>query len=216
MRNRLTSWLGLLLLSGMALPQASLGFETRYNLQAVDNTILPGYQRLATETTALSEQTRGFCQQPGDQGLQQLREQYHLAMDSWQFIQTVHLGPVEEKLRSHRLQFWPDKRQSVSRHLANLLDRADPASLEAEAFAKGSVALQGFSALERLLFATDSQASEFSTDRPRAYQCQVMLAITRNMAAIAQELVTEWQTREPSHRDLIAGAARGNQAYGDS
>lgn len=206
----------LLMLCCFGFPQASLADETRYNLQAVDNTILPGYQRLAAETATLSEQTLDFCRQPGDQALQQLRRQFHLAMDSWQFAQTVRLGPVEQQLRGYRLQFWPDKRQSVSRHLAKLLEQADPANLEPEAFAKGSVALQGFSALERLLFATDSQASEFNPDGPKSYQCQVMLAITRNMAGVAEELVAGWLTESPPHRDLIAGAARGNQAYGDS
>ena len=216
MRAKLVPWLGLLLLPGMLLPQACLSFETAYNLRAVDNTILPGYQRLADETAALAKQTLVFCQQPSDPDLHRLQEQFHLSMDSWQFIQTVRLGPIEEKLRGYRLHFWPDKRQSVSRHLAKLLNKADPETLKSEAFAKGSVALQGFSALERLLFAADNQPGEFSSDGPKAHHCQVMVAITRNMTGIAREIAAEWQTMKPSHRDLIASAARGNQAYADS
>lgn len=216
MRNRLRSWLGLLLLSGMLSPQAGLGIESDYNLQAVDNTILPGYLRLADETAALSKQTLGFCQQPADPDLHQLQEQFHLSMDSWQFIQTVRFGPVEEKLRGYRLHFWPDKRQSVNRHLTKLLNNAVPQALNSEAFAKGSVALQGFSALERLLFAADNQAGRFRTDGPKAYHCQLMVAITRNMAGIARDMSAEWQTMKPSHRHLIASAARGNPAYADS
>ncbi len=204
------------MLSGLGLSLTIQADETRYNLQAVDNTILPGYERLAERTQQLAQETRSFCQQPRGTGLQQLREHYHRAMDSWQFVQTIRLGPIEESLRGYRLQFWPDKRQSVSRHLASLLEQANPDALEPRTFAKGSVAVQGFSALERLMFDAESQAGDFSPTGSKAYHCQVMRAITGNMAGIAQELVEQWQTRNPSQRDLIAGAARGNATYADS
>lgn len=206
----------LLMLCCIGLPQPVLSDETRYNLQAVDDTILPGYQRLEKLTALLAQQSQAFCKQPSESGLQQLQADYHRAMDSWQFIQVVRFGPIEDSLRGYRLQFWPDKRQSVSRHLAKLLDKAEADALDPENFARGSVALQGFSALERLLFEKDLQAGQLRASAPKAYHCQVMVAISHNMAQIARELLDEWQTNKPAYRDLIASAPRGNAAYADS
>jgi predicted lipoprotein len=133
-------------------------------------------------------------------------------MDSWQFIQPIRLGPIEQELRSYRLQFWPDKRQSVSRHLDMLLEKADPDALRPDAFAQGSVALQGFSALERLLFQPEIDAARFTTAHDGEFSCDLIMAISHNMADIARETAGQWR----SHRQLIATAARGNAAYADS
>ncbi|MEJ2455187.1 MAG: imelysin family protein [Candidatus Thiodiazotropha sp.] len=204
----------LLLLIG--LPVVCPAGEVQYNLKAVDNYILPGYTQLSERTQKLAEQTEHFCRQPDPDDLGRLRESYHLAMDSWQFMQPIRLGPSEQELRSYRLQFWPDKRQSVSRHLAELLDKADAEALKADAFAKGSVAVQGFSALERLLFASDLEAGAYSSTEAGQYRCRVMVAITRNLARIAREMTDEWQSGDASHRQLVASSATGNAVYADS
>ena len=213
---RALPWNGLLLLLAGCSPSLGLSGETRYNLQAVDAYILPGYTRLAERTQALAQQAERFCQHPDDSGLQQLREHYRLALERWQFIQPIQLGPIEQKLRSYRLQFWPDKRQSVSRHLAELLDKTDDEALEADNFASGSVAVQGFSALERLLFSADDGPSAFTASETGHQRCRVMRAISRNMADISLQVLNEWQSGESPHRQLVATAATGNAAYRDS
>jgi predicted lipoprotein len=213
--HRTAPWQRLLLLIAW-LPSLGLADETRYNLKAVDDYILPGYAQLAERNDRLAQQADRFCHQPDERGLRQLHEAYHLAMDSWQFIQPIRLGPIEQALRSYRLLFWPDKRQSVSRHLATLLDKSDPNALKQDNFAKGSVAVQGFSALERLLFSPSISVEDFAAPDSGEFRCRVILAITRNLADIAHAVVKEWRSGDHSHRALIASAARGNAAYADS
>ncbi len=203
----------MLLLGGLSL--VSTADERHYNLQAVDDYILPGYAQLEARTRQLAQETARFCPQPDATGLQRLRELYHLAMDSWQFIQPVRIGPIEQELRGYRLQFWPDKRHSVSRHLTRLLEQADTEALNADDFARGSVAVQGFSALERLLFEPGVEAQRFGSSDDGRFRCRLMLAITRNLAGIVRQLSAQWRPGEASHRELIASAVLGNSAYAD-
>lgn len=207
--------IGLLVLFLASLPGTGRCDETTYNLKAIDGYILPGYARLAVTSEQLAKEMRSFCHTPDEDRWSQARAAYHQAMDSWQYIQVIRFGPIEHSLRGYRMQFWPDKRQSVSRHLARLLDKPDPNALEPQTFANASVALQGFSALERLLFDPDTLSGEFGQSGTNAFHCQLMQAITRNMAGIAKALLSEWQKGASSHRALIASASLGNKAYAD-
>jgi predicted lipoprotein len=209
-------WQSLLLLLLIGLPSYGYPGETRYHLYAVDRYVLPGYLQLNEQIEHLARNAVAFCRAPDEEGLQRVRRAYHLAMDSWQFIQPIRFGPIEKALRGYRLQFWPDKRQSVGRHLATLLEKADSNALKQRTFAKGSVAVQGFSALERLLFESDTTAKTFTPSTDGGFRCQVVVAISQNLTEIAHSLVREWWSDTPTHRQLIATADRGNAAYGNS
>ncbi len=213
--RRTTPWRSLALLLGALLLLAHAG-EEQYNLMAVDDYVLPAYAALVEATGALAEQSEGFCRKPDEASLAALRQRYHRAMDAWQYVQPVRLGPIEQELRAYRIQFWPDKRQSVNRHLSELLARSDEDALKPRNFARSSVAVQGFSALERLLFETGITAAAFSGAEQARFRCRLTVAITRNLHTVAREVVNGWERGEASHRQSIATAARGNAVYTDS
>ena len=190
--------------------------ESPFNLMAVDNFIIPGYRSMAESTNALHQAAEIFCQQPEESGLSMLHSRFHTAMDSWQRIQAIQIGPIEKRMRTFRIQFWPDKRGSVSRHLTSMLNKAEPALLEQQRFTNGSVAVQGFSALERLLFPLGTVAGKFSASPEGDFRCRLVESITENLSIISSSILDEWQTGKSSHRQLIATAAQGNARYNDS
>jgi hypothetical protein len=108
---------------------------------------------------------------------------------------------------------WPDKRGSVGKHLRRLLASGDYARLEPERFASGSVAVQGFSALERFLFSGDITTDSFGKSEQGRYRCAVLATITGNLCRMAAEVVEEWTAGEEPFRDFIATAAKGNAYY---
>lgn len=182
---------------------------TVHNLRAVDEYILPAYQQLGRATAALQQQTATFCAAPDEAGLEQLRQSYRDGMAAWQSVQQIRFGPIEYLTRAHRFQLWPDKRGTVRKHLAKLLAAQDSAALDADTFASGSVAVQGFSALERLLFGTNVSAGLFAADAAGRYRCQVVEAIGANLADMSAKLANEW----PDQRSFIATAHGGNDFY---
>lgn len=166
--------------------------------------ILPAYQQLAEQTNALDAAARAYCSEPSAPAMQQLRQRYRSAFVAWQGAQHLRFGPVQFLSREHRFALWPDKRGTVGKHLHRLIE--DPA-LQTAAFdiSHKSVAVQGFSALEQLLF---------GDVMPDAKACRVIAAIGANLYAMADGLVTDWSVGDEAYLRYFAEPGPGNPIYG--
>lgn len=176
---------------------------------------MPRYERLAAATGALDRRAAAFCTDPSASGLVGVRTSFHGAMDAWMGVQHLRFGPVQFLLRYDRLAFWPDKRNSGGRHLGALLAGRDPAALEPRAFARGSIAVQGFTALERLLYGRDGAAKFLEKGPEAAFRCAVLRAITGNLVGIAGGTLKDWRAGESAYRRVIESAGDGNAYYRD-
>ncbi|WNJ99760.1 imelysin family protein [Thalassospiraceae bacterium LMO-JJ14] len=155
-----------------------------------NNQIEPGYAHFAERAHVLEYETTVHCKNIHEApDMLAIRTAFHDAMDAWQAVQHFRHGAVAMDDRHARLQFWPDKRGVTERHLRKLL--AEPASPGlAQGIAGASVALQGFPALERLLF-DDAPLSQHLVGGEKAVRCRVAEAITHNIAGIAAVLKAE-------------------------
>jgi predicted lipoprotein len=179
------------------------------NDELVEHYVLPRYVAFAEAATALEDSLAQSC---GDGRIDEGEsvEAYHEAMDAWMAVQHLRFGPSELFLRAERLEFWPDKRGTVRRHLAQLLSDRNAEGLDPQFFANGSVAVQGFPALERLLF--DSDEVVWATP----YGCDLVKAIGRNIRTIAVGLSGDWRDGPQAYAAVIRGAADGNETYMDA
>ena len=185
----------------------------RLNEALATGYVVPRYEALAKATAELDEAARGFCAKPGRTILVELRRRYGDASDAWQRIQHVRFGPVEYFSRSSRFAFWPDPRNSVGRALEEALAKADAAALEPEAFGRGNVAVQGFPALERLLFAEGAEAALLVPGEAAARRCLVMRAVAGNLARMAADVHHEWTGGERPFLRVVAAAGTADSPY---
>ncbi|MCP5426010.1 MAG: imelysin family protein [Gammaproteobacteria bacterium] len=193
--------------------RAAVADDTQILVQTADQQIIPAYHKLAVSTAALQDSAQSFCADPSDDGLTALREAFHAGMDNWESVQYLRFGPVEFLLRGSRFELWPDTRGTVGKHLRQLLSDADPTSLEPMKFARGSVAVQGFSALEVLLFEDQAQAGLFGSNDAGRFRCAVVQAIARNLAEMAAGIEADWVDENQGHRRSFVTAEAGNDFY---
>lgn len=219
-------------------PEPAASDYRQLNLELVDQHVIPRYRQLSDATRQLEQHARQFCAAGPDtvQAEREALEQgWHQATDAWQAVQHIRFGPVELFMRSMRFSFWPDPRNTVGRQLDALLATADPAALDPQAFARGTIAVQGFPALERLLTADEplgaeagARASKDTTDAAR-YRCAVLVAITHNLSSMASDTLAGWLDGEgtaasggsaasaahslPAYRQVIADAAAEGGHY---
>lgn len=157
----------------------------------IETWLLPRYDALATATAAQAKAWAAFCPAPSAAGIAPLRDSYGKAADAWNAVEFVTFGPITLSLRADRISFFPDRRNAVSRGLAEIIADADPARLAPERFAQSSAAVQGLPALERLLY--DEGAAEALVSGPEAARrCALGSAIANNVATIASEIRTAW------------------------
>ena len=187
--------IGLLCLAASARADAPAD-EARFqafDLAMARDYLLPRYQALAAATAAQEKGWTAFCRQPTADGFAAMRTAFQDAMDAWMPLQHVRAGPASLKTRIERIYFWPERKNIVARQVGAMLQSADAAALAPERMATASVAVQGFPALQLLLYDGDDPARRFlSGDPPAAYRCAVAAAVTANLAAIAAQLVEDW------------------------
>ena len=196
---------------GFATPEAraqAADYEA-LNAAVVESYVLPRYAAFAETAAALDASLTRACAD-GRPTPDESAAAYHAAMDAWMAVQHLRFGPSELFLRAERIEFWPDKRGTVGRHLAQMTLEPKPEALEPQAFASGSVAVQGFPALERLLF--DSGDTDWATP----FGCALTLAIGRNLKSIAAALLSDWRDGENAYATTVLSAAVGNDRYFDA
>ena len=163
---------------------------TEVNLAVTDAHVIPSYQHFAQAAAALEAEAGRFCAAPSAEGLAALQEGFHQAMDGWQSVQHIQFGPITYFNWNFRIQYWPDDKGTGMRQLDALIAAKDPAVHEDEAFDRQSVGVQGFQALENLLF-DEMSLADLQGD---AYRCQVMQTIAANISEIASGAATRWES----------------------
>lgn len=151
--------------------------------------IVPAYQTLSERTFLLKREANRYCDAPTEERFITLKQAYTDAFISWQSAQHLRFGPVQYLSREHRYQLWPDKRGTVGKHLRTLMSSGELHNPDFDIRTK-SVALQGFSALERVLFG-DKQASK--------EQCILMSAIGGNLQEMSSGLLSNWVDGENAY-----------------
>lgn len=159
-----------------------------FNHATVNSFVIPFYQSLSTASQALQQSTQGLCQSPSQEALDNSIGDFHKTMDAWQSIQNITFGPIEFSMRSHSLQFWPDKKNHIGKHLGVLLASDDKTLLNEDKFQRASISVKGLPAIERILF-KQSALNELKANK---FHCDVLTTISQNVSTISTSLHSEW------------------------
>jgi predicted lipoprotein len=205
----------LLVLSLLAVSARAQSDDARY--QAFDvamarDYLLPRYQALVQATDKQEQSWAAFCRQPTADGFGTVRSAFQAAMDAWMPLQHVHTGPAALQTRIDRIYFWPERKNAVAKQLAALLQSGDAAALAPERLATASVAVQGFPALQLLLYDGDDPARLFlSGDSAAAFRCAYGTAVAHNLKTIAEQIVEGWTAAVGA---IAATPAQSGSEYG--
>lgn len=153
------------------------------------------YAQLSVAAERMEASASLFCQAPDAVLKERLMSDWLSAYQAWQAVRFVQFGPIEQNSRGWQLQFWPDRKNLVGRKV-NAWLKADT-SPDAEDIAKDSVAIQGFPAIEYLLY--DDAMDEQSLREPAG--CDLLQAISTHLADTSNALHRDWQAFGEHYRD---------------
>jgi predicted lipoprotein len=175
------------LLAGFAAAQPNTNW-TEVNLAVTDAHVIPSYNAFAAGAEELSASAASACANLTADSLAALQISFHHAMDGWQGVQHIQFGPITYFNWNFRIQYWPDDNGTGARQLSALIAAKDTAVLDDATFDRQSVGVQGFQALESLLF-DDASLADLQAD---SYRCQVVQTIAANIAEIATGVASRW------------------------
>jgi predicted lipoprotein len=188
---RLLSVTAILLCLGGAAETKAADYAS-FNQAYAAQVIAPAFQTLETQADEFSKTVAAICAAPDAAGIDKILAGFNAVADAWMSAQQFRLGPLSEGQRAERFAYWPEKRNIVQKQLFELLAANDPAKLTPESFAQASVAVQGVTALERLLFETGARDALTGGDQQKI-RCAVVTAIAVNLAAVAHEAAEGWK-----------------------
>lgn len=152
-----------------------------------------GYQQLANSADQLDQAAGRYCSSPSEGNRRQLEQDWKAAFRDWQAIRFVDFGPIEQASRAWQIQFWPDSKNLVARKVGYALKH--DAAIDERFVDAAGVALQGFPAIEYLLFDASQRGGE---TLPAARSCELLRAITAHLNTTTRSLAEDW-TRFSDH-----------------
>lgn len=167
---------------------------------AVNNHILPSYERLAQTAQTLETSAANDCsfQSP------ELRAAYHQAFDAWIAISHLRFGPSEVDNRAFAMAFWPDKKAFTPKALTRLINDQDPIVDTPHEYARTPISGRGFFALDMLMY--DPRYAEETE-----YSCRLLRAITVDISDVSDAILADWQGEYAAY--LLDAGSTTNPVY---
>lgn len=203
-KNNVATIYMLRILSVLALVMMSVGCERvspeEKWVSALSTRIAADYADLFHHSQLLVESANRFCEAKRQSGdgtvalsaeLSTVQIEWRRTMGAWQHIQWVRFGPMVENNDDWKIQFWPDKKNIVSRKVQQILDRE--IKIDQQVVADASVVVQGLSALELLLFDAEYVALFDQNAEPSDRQCQLIVAIGQQLVSTIERVKSQWQ-----------------------
>ncbi len=181
----------------------------KLNYSAVMNHVLPLYETFAEKSEALELKSADFCNKKTN--LFAVRASYISATHAWQRVQHIRFGPIEYDMRHPRIQTWPDRSNIGTKQLNRLLKNNDSEAISQERLHRGSTALQGIPAVERLLYGKEN--GFFNQQGDAGYQCSALIAITQHLADTARKTQIDWTGGIPDYQQELLRPGTHDKIY---
>lgn len=189
-------------------PDTDLNAEfALYLTDLTDNHIIPAYAEFQTKTQTLQTQSHSFCtaNAANNSDLTNFKQSWVEAVQAWQKIQWLNLGPVLDETRSLRIQFWEPGTTAVEDGVEALLLRQGE-TIDADLISGVNVGAQGIPALEYLLYPQSSNESLLNASNKNK-RCEVAIAIADNLFNMSSDIHNQWLTSGGNYREtLITGS----------
>jgi predicted lipoprotein len=160
-----------------------------------DNIVIPAYQGLNTNLSALATAKDTFITTPNQANLDALRSAWLTAYKSWQHVEAFNIGKAEEILYSFQMNIYPVSTTDVENNIAaGNYDLTHPNNNDAV----------GFPALDYMLYglgATDTDILEKYTTNAASSKYKTYLTdLVNQMQMLTQEVLSDWTT---TYRDTF-------------
>lgn len=156
---------------------------------AVNQVIRPGMAEFRREASELESAMSALCASPSAERLDIAQDRFAQGAIAYGQIEFIRIGPLMEDNRADRLLFYPDRRGVGLRQVQAILAEQDPGATSAAGLAQKSVAVQGFGALEFVLYGTGWEDLRTNAGQ---FRCRYGAAIAANISKIADAIVSGW------------------------
>ncbi|MEZ5855924.1 MAG: imelysin family protein [Hyphomicrobiaceae bacterium] len=159
--------------------------------QMLECHIQPGYNAVQAKAAMLKSTLAQACAAHDGAALGAVRSAYRDALLAWSHVEHLRFGPVVDDNIFERIVFWPDRQGIGVRQVRKILAAKDASATDVASLHKKSVAVQGYTALEVLLYGKVSD--QLMADNPAGrHACGYATAIASNVSTMIDDVVAGW------------------------
>jgi predicted lipoprotein len=163
-----------------------------------DNIIIPAYQNLNSDLTALSTAKDNFVATPNQANLDALRSAWLTAYKAWQYVESFNIGVAEATLYYFQMNTYPVNVMDVENNITN--GNYDLGSVN-------NNDAVGFPALDYMLYGlatTDADIlSKYDTDAESTKYRTYLSDLIVQMQTLTQQVLSDWTT---NYRDVFVSS----------
>ena len=181
--------------------------------------ILPRYETLFFNSKKLSSSMIQFCETQSAEKFELVKKNFADTVLSFAAIEHIHFGPIIKNYRLEKLAYWPDHKGRGLRAVRRLLKTKDRQALSPQKFSEKSIAVQGLTALEFVLFGKGSRNGKtqdfknlFSPDEQGRFRCDYGIRLTANIQQLSAEVYNGWKEQNATIKELLNPSAT-NEHY---
>lgn len=182
-------WIALLLMLVTAPAFAQAPTTSEVLAAAVNQVIRPSLAEFKSRASGLESAMGALCAVPSEAALGIAQQQFGMAATAYGRVEFLRVGPLMEDNRVDRLLFFPDRKGIGLRQVQAILADRDATATNVGTLRQKSVAVQGFGALEFVLFGTDFETLQTADG---AFRCRFGQTVAQNIGSMADELAMGW------------------------
>lgn len=160
---------------------------------ALTSYILPNFERFSEQTEQMMKSVDTLCTSANAANLNIAKKEFRLSILAWGRVEFLRFGPLMKNNRLERLMYWPDRKSIGLKQIQRALAEQDPTFANNANISSKSIALQGFGALEYLLFGKGHLSLAQNTDE---YRCAFAASVAQNIHLIAKQVSDEWSNED--------------------
>lgn len=197
--------LALTMTAGLAGPAAAVDADLAKAVvaDAIEKVVFHNDFVLYTTLNQLAKDFDALCETPTAGNLDDARDAFVSTVGEWSKVEMIRFGPVTEDNRLEKILYWPDRKSIGLKQVQQVLAEKDKTVLNPQTLANKSVALQGFGALEFVLFGTGSEAlatgDTFRCDYARAIRQTIYDNVEAFRADWSRDFEQVWSNPGPDN-----------------
>ncbi len=185
--------------------------------------ILPRYKVLFLNSQKLNSSMTQFCTDQSASKFDLVKNSFADTVLSFAAIENIHFGPIVKNYRLEKLAYWPDHKGRGLRAVRRLLKAEDRQALSPQKFSEKSIAVQGLTALEFVLFGNgignergNGEKQDFkdlfTADKQGRFRCDYGVRLTANIQQLSGEVYSGWKEQTATIKELLNPSAT-NEHY---
>jgi len=176
----------------------------------IQSVIIPAYEDLSRIASVQLSSIEQLCKTGDSTDFNQAKSDFRKLVGKWSKVEIYRFGPARTANRQEKLFFWPDRRSRGIKQVKKIINSKDDKALNVESLMQKSVAVQGLTALEFVLFSDGSDS--LAAGKSNSFRCLYGRTVAQAIHETSSAILRDWQKTD-GYPAILMSAGKDNLVF---